>query len=187
MEISIEDQALMKKYNMSLEDLTAVKSYHAQWADSPYPPVFITTDALVLCNGKVLLVKRGKPPFKGMWALPGGHLEIGETLLDCAVRELWEETSLNVGAQSLKRDLHSIKVYDEPDRDPRGRFVSHCHFFNVSRVKDMPGLNSKGGDDTQAAQWFDYHTVTHMKLFLDHNRMVRDIIWPLVNSLNLSL
>lgn len=84
-----------------------------------FHPILLTTDVLV-CNAKkqVLVVKRDIEPFKGQWVNPGGHLEPGQTVEECAMDELQEETGLAVGPQ----DLHLINVFSSLDRDTRTDF-----------------------------------------------------------------
>jgi len=84
----------------------------------------LTADCVVLRSGsEVLLVRRGGEPFKGCWALPGGFMEMDETIEHCAVRELEEETGLHFAEQELRL----IGVYSAPGRDPRGRTVTAAY------------------------------------------------------------
>lgn len=86
-----------------------------------YPRPMLTADCVVVRSGsEVLLVQRGGEPFKGCWALPGGFMEMDETIEHCAVRELEEET----GLRFAERDLCLVGVYSAPGRDPRGRTVT---------------------------------------------------------------
>ncbi|WP_428644405.1 NUDIX hydrolase [Roseibium sp.] len=101
----------------------------------------------VLCHrsGKVLLIKRGKPPFKDHWSLPGGLVELGETLLAAAERELLEETGLTaeLGAP--------VETFDSIQRDEDGRVVTHF----VLSVFLGPSLSGEAvaGDDASALEW----------------------------------
>lgn len=94
---------------------------------------------------KVLLIKRGEHPYKHCWALPGGFLRKNETVEECALREISEET--NVAPKALL----PIGVFSEPDRDIRTRVVSNAF---VS-VVDADEYNTFGGDDAIDAKWFD--------------------------------
>ena len=78
----------------------------------------LTCDGFVIRGGKVLLVKRGRDPSKGSYALPGGIVEYGESTEDCVVREVLEETGLRDRVERL------VGVFSELDRDPRGHFVT---------------------------------------------------------------
>jgi 8-oxo-dGTP diphosphatase len=90
----------------------------------------------------VLLIERGWPPFQGSWALPGGHVDEGETSLQAAHRELAEETGVAVP------ELHRVDVYDEPLRDPRGRVVSVAYWAVMSEP-----VEPTAGDDAARAVW----------------------------------
>lgn len=95
----------------------ALRKYHAAWENAPYPPIFVTVDAVVRAAGHVLLVQRGRAPGKGTWALPGGFLDPHERVLAAALRELEEETRLTVAPSSLT----DVRVFDHPDRSQIGR------------------------------------------------------------------
>ena len=96
---------------------------------------------------QVLLIERGKEPFQGKWALPGGHVNDDEATIDGARRELQEDTGLSA------RGLRFLGLADKPHRDPRGRFVSAV-YRDVLPVGDH-GDGLKAGDDAKNAQWFD--------------------------------
>lgn len=123
----------------------------AQWASAPYPPVFVTVDSLVQCNDHVLLVVRGRAPGKGLYALPGGFLEQRETVYQSALRELREETGLHLLPGDMAHALQGVKVFDHPDRSPRGRIVTHAHHFNLGHRHELPEV--AGADDAAAARW----------------------------------
>ena len=85
----------------------------------PVTPL-LTVDILIVQSGKLVLIRRRNPPFQGHWALPGGFVDVGETVEKAAVREANEETGLDVELQGL------VGVFSDPDRDPRGHTVSIC-------------------------------------------------------------
>lgn len=93
----------------------------------------------------ILLIRRGKYPFKDCWALPGGFLQPNETVEECALREITEET--NVKPVSLM----PVGVFSEPGRDPRGWIISHAFASIISEE----AVREAGGDDAADAQWFD--------------------------------
>lgn len=93
----------------------------------------------------LLLVKRGEHPFKDKWALPGGFLRENETIEECALREIREETNVTPSALML------VNVFSEPDRDPRGRIISNAFASIISESS----VCEIGGDDAKEAQWFD--------------------------------
>ncbi|MFF0967594.1 NUDIX domain-containing protein [Streptomyces sp. NPDC003703] len=105
------------------------------------------TADVVACtpDGRVLLIERGWPPFEGAWALPGGHVDPGETSRAAAVRELAEETGVHAEAAGLRQ----IGTFDRPDRDPRGRYVTCAYLALVPA-----GTPATAGDDASAARWW---------------------------------
>lgn len=127
-----------------------IKEYKKQWANAPYPPTFVTTDAVVTCSGHVLLVKRKAEPGKGLWALPGGFIQQEETLLDGCIRELREETRLKVPTGVLKGSLKAQRVFDHPERSQRGRTITHAFHFDLPN-QELPEV--KGSDDAEKAKW----------------------------------
>ncbi len=114
----------------------------------------------------VLVVERGNEPYRGQAALPGGFLHKDERLGDAALRELAEETSVD------GRDLHleQLAVYDEPDRDPRGRIVSVAY---LALAPDLPVPT--GGSDAASARWAPVSEVRDVLAF-DHTRILDDAI-----------
>ena len=134
-----------------------------------YPRPMVTADAVVVGHRSdgthhLLLVQRGHDPFQGHWALPGGFMEMDETLEQCARRELAEETGLH-----LDGPLHEIKSFSDPGRDPRGRTITVAYLAFV----DTP-LPVKGQDDAAKAQWFSIKNLP--KLAFDHEEIMKDAI-----------
>ncbi len=131
----------------------------------------LAADGIVLDKGKILLVKRGKEPFKGMWAFPAGHVEFNETVEEAVMREVKEETGISVVPQLL------VGVYSNPKRDPR-QIVTIAYICFVKGRKRKP----KGRDDAEEAKWFDVKEAMNMKLASDHNMILKDAI-ALIQSL----
>ncbi|MFF3967925.1 NUDIX domain-containing protein [Streptomyces griseorubiginosus] len=105
-----------------------------------------TADLVVLTpNGNVLLIERDWPPYEGAWALPGGHVDTGETSRAAAARELSEETGVQVAPDDLRR----IDVWDAPERDPRGRYVAVAYLAVVPDDTQVVA-----GDDARRARWW---------------------------------
>ena len=112
-------------------------------------------------NGRVLLIRRGHAPFKGGYALPGGFVEIGETVEDGCRRELREETGISVG------DLRLVGVYSDPSRDPRGHTASVVFLAELARPAEL-----MAGDDAVSAEWIeDWRGKT---LAFDHSQVLGD-------------
>jgi 8-oxo-dGTP diphosphatase len=105
-----------------------------------------TADTVVTTtDGYVLLIERGWDPHKGQWALPGGHVDPGETSRAAAARELAEEA----GVHAAPTELVQVGVFDAPGRDPRGRYVTVAYRLTV-----LPGTIVEAGDDATRAEWW---------------------------------
>jgi 8-oxo-dGTP diphosphatase len=132
----------------------------ARMAKRPITPL-LTVDCVVFDKrGRLLLIRRGIEPFLGQYALPGGLVELGETVEDAARRELEEETAVKA------RDLLLVGAYSEPGRDPRKHTVS------LAFTTILPNVKPRAGDDAAAAAWV--RDWPKEKLGFDHNQMVRD-------------
>lgn len=131
-----------------------------------YPRPAVTADCVVVtkeAKPKVLLIQRGNEPFKGCWAFPGGFMNMDETTEQCAIRELEEETGLNVSG------LQQIGAYSKVDRDPRGRTVTVAYLVRI----DAP-VPVMGQDDAAKAEWFPLSALP--PLAFDHEDIMRDAI-----------
>ena len=130
-----------------------------------YPRPALTADCLVVGIGNdggrvVLLVKRGHEPYEGCWALPGGFMEMEETLEACAQRELAEETGLTVAGHWVE-----LGSFSRVDRDPRGRTVT------VVFGTKVPIAPVKGADDAAEAAWFSIDNLP--PLAFDHQEILQ--------------
>jgi bifunctional NMN adenylyltransferase/nudix hydrolase len=123
---------------------------HDKWAGSPYPPVFVTVDAVVRVADQVLLIRRGRAPGKGLLAVPGGFIEQRETAYQSAVRELEEETGFSLLASEMEHALKGTRVFDHPDRSQRGRVITHAFYFDLG-PRRLPEI--AGSDDAAEARW----------------------------------
>jgi bifunctional NMN adenylyltransferase/nudix hydrolase len=132
-----------------------------------YPPIFVTTDAVVIQSGHVLLVKRGGMPGEGLWALPGGFLNQGETVQQGVLRELIEETQIGVPYIKLESRIESWFVADHPERSQRGRTISHVALIRLPDTEQgLPKI--KGSDDAADAKWVPLTELTPSNMFEDH-------------------
>ena len=122
----------------------------------------LTTDAVWIHRGRVLLVRRGRPPFRGMWALPGGFVEPQETVEETVVRELREETGLTGRPGKL------VGVYSGPERDPRKPTTTVAFL-----IRGRPG-RPRRGDDAAAAAWVPLSEAR--SLAFDHAEILRDAV-----------
>jgi 8-oxo-dGTP diphosphatase len=101
--------------------------------------------AITLKDGKVLLVKRGIEPSYGLWAIPGGTLKLGETLQECAAREILEETGIRIKVGAC------VYVFDFLEHDDKGKIK--FHFVIIDFAADYISGKPKGADDALEARW----------------------------------
>lgn len=127
---------------------------------APRTPL-LAVDCVVLDgSGRVLLIRRKYPPFQGRHALPGGFVDIGETVEAACRRELEEETAVEVGA------LRLVGVYSDPARDPRGHTCSVVFLARVGKAA------ARAGDDAAAAEWVE--DWSRVELAFDHAQIIAD-------------
>ena len=150
------------------QEYKMIKKYKEAWKAAPFPPTFMTVDAVVVQSGHILLVKRGDMPGKGLWALPGGFLNQDETMLDGAIRELKEETKIKVPVPVLKGSVKESKTFDAPNRSARGRTITQAFFIDLGFDNTLPKV--KGSDDAEKAFWVPLNEVVKQqnKFFEDH-------------------
>lgn len=128
----------------------------------PVTPL-LTVDCVALDDrGRVLLIRRGHPPFEGLYALPGGFVDVGETVENACRRELLEETGVKAGKLTL------IGIYSDPGRDPRGHTASAAFLTRVRAAK------ATAGDDAAAVDWVE--AWRRVKLAFDHKTILRDAL-----------
>jgi bifunctional NMN adenylyltransferase/nudix hydrolase len=133
-----------------VEEWRALRQDKAAWSKAPYPPVFVTVDAIVRCAEHVLLIRRRHAPGKGLYAVPGGFIEQRETAYQSALRELKEETHVSLLDVTMRQSLKACAVFDHPDRSQRGRTITHAHYFDLGD-RELP--EAVAGDDAAAAEW----------------------------------
>ncbi len=154
-----------------------IADYKRAWAAAPYEVTLVTVDTVIVHADPagvphVLLIKRGGVPGKGTYAVPGGFVEAGEYLLTSALRELREETGLQLSdAEALSR-LTGKHVFDDPERSSRGRVITHAfHFeFPAGPLPDVEGL-----DDAVEARWVPLSDLPTYRgqFFEDHGAILR--------------
>lgn len=128
----------------------------------PKTPLLTVDCVIIDAEGRILFVRRRNPPFKGRLALPGGFVDIGETVESAARREVMEETGVAV------RKIALVGVYSDPRRDPRGHTCSVAFLARVRKAK------AKAGDDAAAVVWLK--SPRGRKLAFDHTRIVADAL-----------
>ncbi|UCE92255.1 MAG: NUDIX domain-containing protein [Methanobacteriota archaeon] len=122
----------------------------------------LTADGIVTKDRNILLIRRGKGPFKGSYALPGGFVEYGERLEECVKREVKEETGLTCEVVRL------LGVRSDPERDPRGHFVTAIYLMRPT------GGRLAAGDDAESVKWFSTSDLPPMAF--DHGEIVKEFL-----------
>ena len=137
-------------------------SYH-------YPRPAVTVDAILISpNKSVLLIERGREPYQGTWALPGGFIEMDEELETACQRELEEETGIKLN------QLKQFKAYGGVNRDPRHRTISVL-FYAFTEDE----LIANAGDDAANARWFPINELP--ELAFDHGLILNEFIAEVLN------
>lgn len=167
----LETFATQPFYAALQEEWLMLRTYREAWAGSPYPPVFVTVDAVVRCRDHVLLIRRAHAPGKGQRALPGGFIEARETLWQSCLRELLEETHCSLPEATWRAALQQVTVFDHPDRSLRGRTITHAHYFDLGDMA-FPGVQAD--DDALHVEWVSVHALADLEpeFFEDHFHML---------------
>lgn len=141
-----------------------------------YPVPINTADPIVIQSGHVLLVRRGGNPGKGLMALPGGHINPDETALEAAIRELIEETGIDIPRGVLRGRISSkngalrnpadTRVFDHPERSERGWVRTQAFRWELEDRNRLERV--KGGDDAAEAVWVPINEITPLNMFEDH-------------------
>lgn len=130
-----------------------------------YPRPAVCVDIIVIYKKEklnfVLLIKRKNSPFKNKWALPGGFVEMNETLEESAIRELYEETTIKC------KTLKQFAAYGNPGRDPRGRTVSIVYYCFLNKK-----IKPTASDDASEAQWVSFDKIPETAF--DHEIILKE-------------
>ncbi len=134
-----------------------------------YPRPCVTVDIILLRNDgngpEILLIERGNPPFEGLWAFPGGFINMDEDLETSARRELFEETSLK------PLTMKQFRTYGAINRDPRHRTITVVY---VAEIDDKQTHEPTAGDDARSAAWFRLEALP--PLAFDHMDILEEFI-----------
>ena len=162
-------------YHQIIREREFITEHNKQYAGLKYPPIFSTADAVVICSGHVLMIKRRAEPGRGLWALPGGYVNAAtdKSVEAAMLRELREETQIKVPAPVLKGSIVRGRVFDAIDRSPRGRIITHA-FHIVLPDGELPKV--KGGDDAEKARWVPIAEVRSDECFEDHYEILQHFV-----------
>ena len=125
----------------------------------------VAVGAIVFKDDRVLLVRRGKPPAEDLWAIPGGRVEIGETLQQAAEREILEETAITIRAGV------PVYTFDVIERDPQGHI--RFHYVIVDLTADYVRGQPRAGDDASAARWIASDELATLKVSPKTRQLLR--------------
>ena len=159
-----------------VEEYSLVNTYKDRAKN--YPRIEQTVDSVVIQNGRVLMIRRKNAPGKGQWALPGGFLEPDETMVQSAIRELYEETNINLTPQKLRDALSNQEgfVYSAPGRDLRGRVITTAFTFHLP--PSCTQVEVQAADDADDVCWQTISTLSVIRhlIYADHYSIIQDCI-----------
>lgn len=166
---------LTEKHISLIKEYQFIKKYKQIWEQAPFPPTFVTSDAVVIKSGHILVIKRKFEPGKGLYALPGGFIKQNETIEQSAIRELKEETKIDVNKNILYSSIKDKKVFDHPERSLRGRTLTHAFCINLGQG-ELPEI--KASDDAFGAQWLSILDIGKLEdqFFEDHFHIINYFI-----------
>lgn len=176
---SVKDQIIKEffcddkiKFKNLFDEYMFIVRYKEAWNVAPYPPTFVTADAIVIQSGHVLVIERKMNPGKGLFAVPGGFVDQKEYVFDAAVRELYEETKIDIPSAIIERSCVEEKMFDYPFRSLRGRTITHAYLFKLDDHKPLPEI--KGSDDALRAFWMSFSDFykNESRFFDDHFHMI---------------
>ncbi len=162
-----------KLYHEIADENAFLSKYRKQFDSAPYPPIFMTVDAVVTQAAHVLMVSRKEKPGQGLLALPGGFVNQTEKLKDAMIRELREETQLKVPEAVLRGSIVNQRTFDEPGRSLRGRTITAAYHIRLDE-KALPKV--KGGDDASRARWIPLAELRQDQCFEDHFSIIESLV-----------
>lgn len=148
------------------------------FATYPFPETlnFNCADAILECQGHILLIERKFAPGAGAWALPGGFKNRNESFLDCAIRELQEETNVRVPEKVLRGSIVKTELFDSPKRSfgiPRNTLAVH---MRISANPDGSLPRANGADDAAECRWVTLtDALNYYNLYDDHKAIISKI------------
>lgn len=170
---------MMKKEDKGFQDLQEEwEFYHDEgkkFASYPYPETlnFVCSDAVVVCQGHILMVKRKHAPGKNTWALPGGFKNGNETFLDACVRELKEETNIRVPEKVLRGSIKSNSMFDSTRRTIGIPRVTMAYYIEIAPNFDGSLPEVRPASDAGDARWIPFAEAMTQDLFDDHLDIIR--------------
>lgn len=169
-------QLATPQFEQVMDEYKDIVSYDPTKYDNT---VLVTSDAVVHCDGHILVIERGQNPGKGKLALPGGFIDKGERVVDAIFRELKEETKIDVPIGKLRNSLKGIDYFDDVNRSLRARTITFAGFIDIRGEKCLPKI--KGSDDATKAMWiplekFFVRATEFAEVHEDHGDIARVMI-----------
>jgi bifunctional NMN adenylyltransferase/nudix hydrolase len=159
-------------------DYEFYKKETALFANYPFPETlnFNCSDAILECQGHVLLIQRKFSPGRGAWALPGGFRNQRETFLSCAIRELQEETNVRVPEKVLRGSIVKTELFDDPSRSfgiPRNTMAV---YMRISPNPDGSLPRANGADDAALCKWIPLtDALNNIEMYDDHKDIISKV------------
>lgn len=141
------------------EEYQFVQDYKKKISVFPYPVTINTADAVIIQSNHVLVIERKENPGKGLIALPGGHVDLDETLHECAIREAYEETGITIagGKRSeqitkdiLRMSIKACRTFDHPERSMKARVITEAILISLDDSKPLPSLTIQESEVVRA-------------------------------------
>jgi bifunctional NMN adenylyltransferase/nudix hydrolase len=170
----LKDFMRTPEYQVLQEEACYLVDYKKSWSLAPYPPIFVTVDAVVVHLGHILLIERGHFPGRGLYALPGGFLDQDETLFAACVRELREETHIELSDAEWQSAYRKQHTFDDPHRCARGRTISQAFYFQLDDQSPRPSV--QGGDDAKRTFWLPFDHIKSDQMFSDHYAIIANLV-----------
>ena len=155
------------------KEYSYIEKYKKAYENAPYPVSIQTVDTVVIQSGHVLVIVRDNFPGKGLWALPGGHLDVpkNERLLTAAIRELEEETKIEMSTAQLYGSVRSKECFDHPERSLKGRVITMAYLLKLNDSKSLPKTKPQRGE-VKSIMWLPINEALNNpeKWFDDHGQ-----------------
>jgi bifunctional NMN adenylyltransferase/nudix hydrolase len=159
-----------------VKEYAYIEKYKKAYEAAPYPVTIQTVDTCVIQSGHVLVGLRDNFPGKGLWCMPGGHLEVprNERLLDAAIRELMEETKIGLSKAQLYGSVRSKECFDHPERSLKGRVITMMYLLKLDDSKALPTIRPQKGE-MKKVMWLPINeALNHPEMwFDDHYHMLK--------------
>lgn len=161
------------EYQLIIQERDYVRKFRQPYESLPYGVIFVTTDAVVVQNNHVLLIRRRNFPGQGLYALPGGFVDPSgdNSVQDAMLRELIEETNIDLPRDYLTTHITKTKVFDAKGRSSRGRTITHAFYIELPDTGVFPTIVA--GDDAASAEFVEFSQIDTSQVYEDH--------WEIIN------